>query len=82
MKASVRDVDTHLGCRIALQPVVVELLVLALVVVFCQVHRLLVVKALCFCEYSVSDDLELAQGTACSCHRRVADFCMREVARI
>lgn len=38
MKASVRDVDTHVGCMIALQPVVVELLVLALVVVFCQVH--------------------------------------------
>ena len=81
MKASEGDVDTHVGCRIVLQTVVVELLVLALVVAFCQVHCLVAVKALCFYEYSVSDDLELGQGTACSCHRMVADFCRKEVAR-
>jgi len=59
------------------------LLVLALVAaVLCLGQCCLVgVKALCVCcEYSVSGDQELGQGTACNCHRRVAGFCRKEVA--
>ena len=59
------------------------LLVLALVAaVLCLGQCYLAgVMALCVCEYSVSGDQEQDRGTACNCHRRVAGFCRKEVAR-
>ena len=75
-------VDSGVGCRIV---VVGELALLGLALVaavLCLGQCYLAgVKALCVCEYSVSGGQELAQGTACNCHRRVAGFCRKEVAR-